>query len=461
MKEIAETRSTPPNGEGYAKGSWWRPVVVLVLFGATLLPMGLSPQEAQSQQNAQDEQSAQEEPLFDEDPKGNPVAAGELLVSYERGASEQAVEEAAEAVGGQVEEDFPEIEVQLLSFPGVKNEQDQEARQRALERKKGDLERNPNVEAVDYDQFFEPGWVPNDPRFVEQWGYEKIRAPEAWDVTRVSSPYFFYEEPGIRPKRSNWVQVAVIDTGIDSERPDLNGKVADQYDFANDDPVAEESFDEDFGGHGTHVSGTIAASTDNGIGVAGVCLDCKILAAKYWDESSGGTASNAVASILWSARKGADVINMSFGARTPSTAMERAVNDAWGWGIVLVASAGNNGTDGPEQYPGAFENVIAVANADENDQRSPTSNAGDWVDVAAPGEDILSTFTSGSYRSWGGTSMATPHVSGLAGLLFSQQRTRSNSEVRKRIESTAVDLGAKGRDPVFGEGRIDARAAIE
>jgi thermitase len=413
-----------------------RLLMVVILFGAMLLPMGLSPQEAQSQ-----DQTAQE-PLFDKDPKGNDVVSGEVLVSYKRGTSKEAVDEVSKLVEGQVDKDFPEIEVQLISFPKIKNEQNQEVRQQALGQKKEDLERNPNVEAVEYNQVIDPSWIPSDPFFIDQWAYKKIRAPEAWDLTQGSST----------------VKVAIIDTGIDSTHPDLSKKLVGQYDFAYGDSVAQDTSGQ-FNGHGTHVSGIVAAQTDNGGGVAGTCPNCQILMAKYWDAANRGTISKVVQSINWAVMRRANVINMSFGNGTYSNSLERSVNLAWDRGIVLVAAAGNAGTDGPELYPAAYAKVIAVAATNKDDSRRSTSNAGDWVDVAAPGTEIYSTVPTGSYGYKSGTSVATPYVSGLAGLLFSQGY--SNSEVRFRIQSTAVDLGKKGKDPVFGSGRIDARAAVQ
>jgi len=186
--------------------------------------------------------------------------------------------------------------------------------------------------------------------------------------------------------------VAVIDTGITPTHPDLQGKIAAQYDFAHYDPVAEETSDI-YEGHGTHVSGTVGASTNNRTGVAGTCPDCQILMAKYWDDTQVGTTDKVMEAINWSVTNEADVINMSFAIRTASVAQERAVNDAWNAGVVLVAAAGNSSrTDGTAYYPAAYQNVIAVADTYQNDQRTSFSNAGDWVDVAAPGTGVLSTF---------------------------------------------------------------------
>lgn len=428
--------------------------------------------DAQGQEQQDDTQ--QQRRLLDKDPKGNEVASGELLVTYKRDASEQAKDEASKKVSGQLQEDFSEIKVRHLSFPEVKNERAQEARQQALEQKKADLERDPAVKAVDYNYVLEGSWVPNDTHYGKQWGYPKIKAPEAWDITQGSST----------------VQVAVIDSGIDNYHTDLMGKVMGQHDFVNDDTDASDDH-----GHGTHVAGTVAALTNNGRGVAGTCPTCTLLIAKVLDQNNRGYTSDLISGIGWAANNGARVINMSLGGYPESIALGTAIDSAWSKGAVLVASAGNEGTDGPKYYPAAFDNVIAVAATDSNDARAvypwwsgsyydpPTgtyvgaSNAGDWVDIAAPGKDIYSTLPSEwvevldpsgvkdwklrpRYEYFHGTSMAAPHVSGLAGLIFSKNGGLSNKEVYYRIEVTAVDLGTSGKDPIFGRGRINAQAAL-
>jgi thermitase len=350
--------------------------------------------------------------------------------------------------------------VQLVSVPEVKDEQDQGAREQALKEKKVALEQAPDVKAVDFNYVREGGWVPNDPGYGQQWGYPKINAPGAWDTTRGSTS----------------IKVAVIDSGIDRNHPDLQGKVVGQKDFVNndDDALADHP-------HGTHVAGTIAATTNNNAGVAGTCPNCSLLIAKVLDQNNAGSDDDLIDGINWASSNGAKVINMSLGNYSASTSLQQAIDDAWNRGAVLVASAMNDGTSGPEVYPAAYANVIAVGATDSSDARATwddpdttafeQSNAGNWVDVAAPGKGIYSTTGSryhwwnrtyvGTYGSWNGTSMAAPHVSGLAGLIFSKGGFMvDNAQVRSRIESTAKDLGTTGRDDVFGHGRINAQAAL-
>ena len=460
-------------------------VMAAVLLGAMLLLVGvLPPQAAQSteQQQQQQQQNAapsaqgteerEEELVLDEDLQGHEYVAGELLVTYEKGAFKTAKDEAPKKINGKVEKAFPEIGVQLVSIPEVKYEQDQGAREQALRQKKEDIEQDPDVEAVDYNHVREGGWVPNDPGYGQQWGYPKIGAPGAWNTTRGSSS----------------VKVAVIDSGIDPDHPELWGKVVRQKDFVNDDDDATAGHP-----HGMHVAGTIAATTNNNAGVAGTCPNCSLLIAKVLDQDNRGYDSDLIEGINWASANGANVINMSLGGFPSSTALQQAVDNAWNKGAVLVASAGNDGTSGPESYPAAYPNVIAVGATNSNDGRAVfesmsgsypyfdsstlrwkfvgASNAGDWVDVAAPGKGIYSTTGAyynpwkreyvGMYASWDGTSMAAPHVSGLAGLIFSKGGFMlNNAQVRNRIEATAKDLGTTGRDRVFGHGRINAEAAL-
>jgi thermitase len=357
--------------------------------------------------------------------------------------------------------------------PEAKDEKKaKEARQELLELKKEVLEQAPGVKAVDYNYILEGAYAPNDPYYSYQWGFPKINAPAAWDKTRGSSN----------------IRVAVLDSGIDYNHADLKGKVVGQRNFVTnpDSTVAQDDH-----GHGTHVAGTVAASTNNGLGVAGTCPNCSLLIGKVLDQNNQGTSSDLIAGINWASSSGAYVINMSLGGYLtttgqPPVALETAINNAWtNEGSVLVGVAGNGGTNGTKHYPGAYPNVIAVAATDSNDARAnfdnpnttdviEQSNSGDWVDVAAPGKDVYSTLPSSwafdpktgawkptpRYGYMSGTSMAAPHVSGLAGLYWSKYAGLYNGEVRTAIERTAVDLGTLRKDPIFGHGRIDANAAV-
>jgi thermitase len=382
------------------------------------------------------------EPEIDTGPGGAPYAAGELLVTYDPTASEQDVDQAVEESDARVEEELPAPDAQLLSFPEAQDETTEAARERELREAREILERDPDVKYVDYNYLRVAAFAPDDPLFTDesQWNLVKIGAPAAWDTVL-----------------GNRARVAVVDTGIAADHPDLSGKVAAQKDTINSDKVAEDD-----NGHGTHVAGTVAAATNNGRGVAAVCPSCKLLIAKSGDENGLFWDSDVVQGIYWSVDNRAKVINLSLGFPGNSKIVEHAVNYAWQHGIVVVAAAGNDSTDKPS-YPAAYDKVISVAATDDSDVKADFSNYGK-IDVAAPGVGILSTVPISAdpdgdgYQAWDGTSMASPHVAALAGLLAAQGRTAP--EIRRRIEKTAVDLGDAGKDEYYGRGLINAERAV-
>jgi thermitase len=375
-------------------------------------------------------------PKVDKNGQGDLYAAGELLVSYDKGASRQRIDEIVGRSQATVAEKLPQPNAQLLSFPAVKREQRGHVREEKLQRAKEALQKVPGVEHVDYNYARLPAYLPDDTRFLtgEQWGLDNINAPEAWNkVLGVGS------------------RVAVVDTGIAGNHPDLESKIVAQKDLVHNDRVAEDSA----AGHGTHVAGTIGAATNNDMGVAAVCPGCKLLVAK-----SGRARvlydSDVVQGIYWSVDNRARVINLSLGSEGKSRILEHAVDYAWDHGVVVVAAAGNENTDEPH-YPAAFGHVISVSATDQQNNKARFSNYGKTIDVAAPGVDILSTVP-GDYGTKSGTSMASPHVAALAGLLASQDR--SAPEIRRRIQGTATDIGPEGKDTYFGSGLINANKAV-
>jgi hypothetical protein len=200
--------------------------------------------------------------------------------------------------------------------------------------------------------------------------------------------------------------------------------------------------------------------TNNGIGVAGLGHTSTIMNVKVLDDNGMGAYSWIVSGVIWATDHGAEIINMSLGAPYDSSALEDAINYAWSKGVVVVAAAGNNGDTAP-MYPAHYANCIAVAATDASDARTAWSNYGDWVDVAAPGLSVYSTLKNSSYGYKSGTSMAAPHVAGLAALLFTTVSDTNgdgklNDEVRSRIEATCDDIGISG----IGYGRINAAQAV-
>ena len=264
--------------------------------------------------------------------------------------------------------------------------------------------------------------------------------------------------------------VAILDSGVANLHDDIAPQVVGYANFVSADTKEDPKADpEDKYGHGTHVAGIVAAKANNTIGVAGVCPDCTILDVKVLNDSGSGSSSAIANGISWAAANGAKVINMSLGQRVSSRTLEAAVNNAWNEGAVIVAAAGNAGTQA-KIYPGAYPNVIAVAATDNNDAKASFSTYGKWVDVAAPGVSVYSTFPNHPFvlgtqngRSMGydiasGTSMASPIVAGVAALVWSSQTDASKTSVRTSIESTADKIPGTGTN--WAHGRVNACKAV-
>lgn len=316
--------------------------------------------------------------------------------------------------------DAPDLPRRLASLPGVRW-----------------VEADGPVRAAREPAFRGLSLLAADDLLPQLWGMEAIGARRVWATT-----------PGDRA-----VKVAVIDTGIDAAHPDFSGRVEAGRDFINQD---DDPADDD--GHGTHCAGTVAAGLGNG-GVVGVAPGVTLLAVKVLDGEGGGTFVSVSAGIVHAADRGARVLSLSLSAPRTSKLLEEAVAHAAAKGALLVAASGNAGSTAPA-YPAALPQVMAVGAVRRGDMPAYFSNTGKHLSVAAPGVDILSTVPGGGWESLDGTSMACPHVAGLAALMFSRRPTWTADQVRRRIESTAVDIGPDGFDVRFGHGRIDAVQAL-
>jgi len=330
-------------------------------------------------------------------------------------------------LGGQVKDTIPGIGVQLVKVP--KGQEKPKAKAYSS---------NPRVEYAEPDFIAQALGTPNDPGFANQWGMVKVQASEAWDVTTGSPD----------------VTIAILDTGVDLDHPDLASKIVANINFSSSSTV------DDVHGHGTHVAGIAAAITNNGIGVAGLGYRATIMNVKVLGDDGLGYDSWIAKGIIWAADNGAEVINLSLGSPAPGSTLETAIKYAWSKGVVVVAAAGNYGNSAP-CYPAYYTNCIAVAGTDHYDRLAGWSNYGDWVDVAAPGVNIVSTLINSGYGYKSGTSMASPHAAGLAALVFtvvtdSNGNGRLNDEVRARIEANCDDIGVTG----IGAGRINAYKAV-
>jgi len=261
---------------------------------------------------------------------------------------------------------------------------------------------------------FQTTFVPNDPKWPVQWGPKEIHADDAWDIQ-------------IGDKS---ILVAVVDTGIEYTHPDLTANyVALGYDWVNndDDPVDDR-------GHGTHCAGIIAAEINNNIGIAGLA-QVRIMAEKGLNERGIGYDDWLANAIIHATEMGANIISMSWSGDAYTRLLHEAIKYAYDAGVLLIASAGNDANE-VKHYPAAYEEVVAVAATMQPPSSYSFTNYGDWVEVAAPGDNIFSTFLNSSYAYKSGTSMAAPHVAGVAALIWSQFPSVTRDWVRLRIKYT-------------------------
>jgi subtilisin family serine protease len=248
--------------------------------------------------------------------------------------------------------------------------------------------------------------------------------------------------------------VAVVDTGVQSDHPDLKGRLVKGVNIVDPGSPPEDDV-----GHGTHVAGIIAARVNNREGVAGLTWYTKIMPVKALDSTGAGSTYSVAQGVIWAADHGANVINMSLGNYAEAQFLHDAIKYAHDKGVLVVAASGNDNTDRPG-YPAAYPEVLAVAATDPGGGKAEYSNYGDYIDVAAPGTSIASTYPGSRYASLSGTSMASPHVAALASLIQAANPRLSNTEVMDILRHTAQDLGAEGKDNVYGYGQIDIRNAL-
>ena len=418
-----------------------------------------------------------DDPSYQEGPQRK-FASGEIIVKLQEQATQEDLRALNARNDASIEEDLPNSDVNVVDLP-----QDltvQEAVQK--------YEASQDVEYAEPNFKLYPSVSPNDPSFDRLWGMHNtgqsigqagtldadIDAPEAWNVSTGNSS----------------TVVAVIDEGIDINHPDLknniwrnpdeipgdgvdnddNGYVDDVngYDFANDDasiydPIAGQG-DE----HGTHVAGTIAATGDNGVGVAGVNWDAQVAALKFLGVN-GGYTSDAVEALNYAVREGMPISNNSWGGGGYSQSLRDAIARADAAGHLFVAAAGNGGVDGfgdnndaTPNYPSNYDvsNVISVAATDNRDNLASFSNYGNTtVDLAAPGVDILSTLPGNRYAYYSGTSMATPHVSGVAALIKSQNPTANDAKLKAQILQF-TDPKESLTNKVATDGRLNALRSL-
>ncbi|MBF0266380.1 MAG: S8 family serine peptidase [Gammaproteobacteria bacterium] len=355
-----------------------------------------------------------------------------------------------------------------------------------------ELKQNPLIESADPNYIRKINFVPNDEFYQYQWHYPAIKLPQAWDITQGTPA-------------SGQIIVAVADTGVFLNHPDLTNNLVNGYDFISSPDVAKDGDGIDANAddpgdnttlsrsswHGTHVAGTIAATSNNSSGLAGVSPGAKIMPLRVLGKG-GGTDYDIQQSVLYAAglsndsntlpAQKADIINLSLGGPGYSQSSQSVYTQAKNQGVIIIAAAGNENTS-QLSYPASYDGVVSVSATDFNGARSPYSNYGSRIDIAAPGGDtsqdlnndgyadgVLSTLVDGStgnrqgnYSFLQGTSMASPHVAGVAALMKAVYPELTPEEFDKLLSSGKItnEAGTAGRDDIFGYGLIDALKAVQ
>ncbi len=384
-----------------------------------------------------------------------PTVPGEIVIKYKPGLAAQSRQQISAQFQLQTLNTIgrPEMGIELVK---TQNESETQA---ILDQ----LNRNPNV------LYAEPNFVirlspeqlgpqfampqarpktptaPNDPMFEEQYAHKVSNSLAGWKISQGSKK----------------VTIAIVDTGVDLKHPDLAGKIVAGRDIVDGDDQALDGH-----GHGTHCAGISAAITNNGVGVAGFAPNLQIMPVRVLDDRGSGTSADVANGIIWAADHGAEVISMSLGGRGNPKVKSDAVQYALDQDSVLVAAMGNYG-DNSQIFPAAQEGVISVGATDSGDKRASFSQYGTWIDISAPGVNILSTFPGNSnsmnrkdYGSISGTSMATPAVAGVVGLIRSVFPDMNREQVRAQLIQGTDDLGEPGYDIYYGHGRINVAKAL-
>jgi len=363
-----------------------------------------------------------------------PFAENQLLVAFAPHTPQSVVDKLLLGQGLKIREHIPALNVYLIWTPPGRTDEIYQW-----------LRSLPEVLWVDFNYFIEPLYHPTDPDYNDPtrvYAPQLINAEAGWDIT-TGSPN---------------VLVAVVDTGLAMGHPEFAGRIVAGHDFVNEDAEASDDH-----GHGTHVAGILAAAIDNGHGSVGIAPEVRIMPVKVINASGSGLWSDIAQGIVYAADHGAQIINLSLGGPVASQVLSDAVRYAAERGAFLVAAAGNAASSSPF-YPAAYPEVLAVSGTTDANEVWAASNYGGYVDVSAPAYAIWSAYWTATqpitYTALSGTSMATPHVSGLVALLLSIRPDLTAADLRALIQQTALDLGPAGPDPYFGHGRIDVGAGV-
>lgn len=369
-----------------------------------------------------------------------------VLVGFRPGTTGEQRAAAHAGERGEVRNRFDHIDVDVVRVPEGQDPVTVAAR----------YERNPNVE------FAHPNWQvsilsePDDTLFSDQWGLHNtgqavsgslgdefffdpvadvdVDGPEGWDAAFGTGSF----------STTGGVRVGIVDTGIDLSHVDLLNKTKACASALTGIGVVTEGACQDDNLHGTHVAGTVTANTNNGVGVAGVAPNAELAVFKALNSAGFGWWADVIAGIHWAHTSGgAKIISLSLGSYDGDEDLQREVQEATKAGALIIAAAGNDGDD-TANYPAAYAEVMSVASVSQDGQRSWFSNCNGDVEIAAPGEDIWSTFPGNSYGIISGTSMSTPHVSGVAAMVWWKNPGWSADQVRNQLKSTTEDSAGCG-----------------
>jgi subtilisin family serine protease len=298
------------------------------------------------------------------------------------------------------------------------------------------LARHPGIKFAEVARRVPAAHVANDPYAGSQWHLGQIGAGTAWDLAQGSG-----------------VTIAILDSGVDTKHPDLAAQAVPGWNFLDNN--ADTS---DVNGHGTAVAGAALAVLDNAVGIAGLAGHARLMPVRIADANAYAYWSTVAQGLVWAADHGARVANISYVGVAASQSVQNAAQYLRGKGGLVVVCAGNNAVD--EQIA-PTTTMIPVSATDANDALTSFSSWGKFVALAAPGMNIWTTVRGTGYQAWWGTSMASPIVAGVAGLMMAAKPTLANTQIESLLYATAADLGAAGRDPYFGYGRVDAARAVQ
>jgi subtilisin family serine protease len=405
------------------KLSIWHVTAALALLGLTRCAIPVSPMGTPSENDNDSVVPLSE----DQDPatRALPFVADELLVQALPGAQPDAVAAAYGAIDATVIDSLPEIDLVVLSIePGTQAEAAAALAETGL------------FENLQKNYVLQASRTPNDPQFSAQPNLTTVRAPTAWDQT------VGHEE----------IVIAVVDTGVDAAHLDLESKVIGGWNVY--DGNADYS---DRMGHGTNVAGVAAASSNNGVGVTGVSWDSPVLAVRAAGADGASTSRHLAAGILWALGNGARVINVSFAPLHANTTVRAAAQQAYNRGALVVIASGNSGS----LFTAAgYPEALFVGATDDRDAITSFSDRGPYVDMVAPGLQLVTTGMGGAYQYATGTSFAAPMVAGAAALAWSANPDLRPGTIADILTATTKDLGASGKDQTYGTGRLDVGAAV-